>query len=290
MHRRAFTLIELLVVIAIIALLMGILLPALGQARSAAKATLDLANLRSLGQGLQMYADEQETFPSLRLPRGQTHETTGRPRARWHFAMGDYLGKAPFVPRNAQEAADFLTNDTMPRIDNKVFMDPSHDLEDFRSVSSGTVKALRNGSYGYNYHYLGNTRGEGPGGSPANWPVRQARIQMPAMTIAFADSLGSQQERAASGFREHSYTIDPPRLDTAHNGALSFAQSDGKSPVDTRHLGRASVSFLDGHAQAMSLEDLGYTIVDREQRLVGHDEGDNRLWNGLGVDEDATGR
>ena len=56
--RRAFTLIELLVVIAIIAVLVAILLPALGQARKAGKSTSCLGNGRGIGQALTMYTGD----------------------------------------------------------------------------------------------------------------------------------------------------------------------------------------------------------------------------------------
>lgn len=61
---RGFTLIELLVVVAIIALLVSILLPALGRAREQTKAVKCLANLKSLGQGVMTYAaEERDALP-----------------------------------------------------------------------------------------------------------------------------------------------------------------------------------------------------------------------------------
>jgi len=61
MHKqKGFTLIELLVVIAIIALLMGILIPSMNMAREHAKRTNCSANLKSIGVGLALYADDAD--------------------------------------------------------------------------------------------------------------------------------------------------------------------------------------------------------------------------------------
>ena len=87
-HRRGFTLIELLVVIAIIAILIALLLPAVQQAREAARRTQCKNNLKQMGLALHNYHDTHNTFPPGYITRFPQDKSATE---QSHWGWGVYL-------------------------------------------------------------------------------------------------------------------------------------------------------------------------------------------------------
>ena len=138
-HRQAFTLIELLVVISIIALLIGILLPALSAARDTATSLKCLAQLRDIGIAVDAYAFDHGGD----LPINGNYTGNGEPErvfngknVRWPNLINPYYGLS-----NKGNTADVAGFDH--------FYCPVN--------ISDEPDALAIGSYGYNVFFSGRT-------------------------------------------------------------------------------------------------------------------------------------
>src|SRR5882724_5643663 len=91
-HQRGFTLIELHVVIGIIAILAGLLWPALARAKQKATQTVCMSNLKQIGHALQMYTDDNSDSlpgPCFTGARASYDKTSG---TELIYYIASYLG------------------------------------------------------------------------------------------------------------------------------------------------------------------------------------------------------
>ncbi|MFQ5502624.1 MAG: type II secretion system protein [Phycisphaerae bacterium] len=281
----AFTLIELLVVLAVISSLIAIMLPGLSAARRSAQATRCLANLRRIATASVLYLQRSEgRFAPFRL-KEQADGTPyvnefGRKQPRWQWFLGADLGPVIMPPSDSDAPWGDAVSRTMS---HAYFLCPS--------LAAGPhARDIRNGAYGYNYQYLGNARRDSSPDAYDHFPVSENEIGSPSQTVLVADSRGAEADHG-----RHSYTLDPPRLAFERNATrFGPGPSDGPishSPAEARHRGKAAVGFVDGHAEAMSLDELGYEIGP--DSVVVPDESrtspiaTNRLWTGTGADRYA---
>jgi prepilin-type N-terminal cleavage/methylation domain-containing protein len=179
MRQRAFTLIELLVVVAIIALLISILVPGLGRAREASKATVCACNLRQIGLAVQLYADH---YDGRLITAGMPHGGNVDENVAWiNTLQQEYQN--PLVARCPSDHSRHW------------------------SVPVPPANVLRRASFGTNYYLdpkIALTN-RGP-------YTRQDAIRRPVSTILIAELVEEGEYAASDHVHPEQWWSDPERL------------------------------------------------------------------------------
>ena len=126
--RSAFTLVELLVVIAVIAILAGLVLPALARAKQKAYQTTCLSNLKQIGIAIHLYGEDNEDYLPGPALSGATPDYDKNSSWQLIYYIADYLGyPAPSGTRRTVEI--FIcpsyrrwSGDTGPMSGRKVYL------------------------------------------------------------------------------------------------------------------------------------------------------------------------
>ena len=242
--RRAFTLIELLVVVSIIALLIGILLPALGRARRSAKTLECLANMRGMEVAHATYMSENK---GRFVNAGLSH--SGGPGAEnpdfsWVKTLDAYYG-TPLLRRS-----------------------PVDDSPHWETPVPG-VGRLRTSSYGIN-NFLADVvnNGQNPyGPAPTSWNStsmgawpgadgnafnRIERVPRPSATVHFL-MMAYTGSFAAS---DHVHADDWLSSANPYMAAAGQAQTNAHGGEFRQASAVSNWGFLDGHAETAPLSEL----------------------------------
>lgn len=295
---RAFTLIELLVVISIIAILIGMLLPALSSARAAGRGAVCLSQMHQVALGWTLYADGNQGNLVPGQPGRYGDESLNvywvgngyQYRPRWYVQLGAEVDIFAF-----ENPSEDRSDEHSLQVANPAFLCPE--------ASEWT--STRNACYGYNYQFLGNARFKGDEESRGfiNFPVKIERVRSFDQTVMAADSLGTAAgkpaiirvpnlrngDRHPAGLAEggHGYALDPPRLtDTSDFADTRLSSPEHRSAPHERHRGTANVSFCDGHVASLTLAELGYQKNKDGSIAFNGPETTNKLFSGNVSDDD----
>ena len=216
-NRRGFTLVELLVSMAILAVLVGLLLPAVQQVRNAAHRTRGLNAIRQLGlAGIHYASTNEEVLPPARTWEG------GNPR--WWFALTTPAGKP----------LDMTRGHLMPYLENNesLLRSPAKTPGKVYLTHDGTT-----GGYGYNYRALApfETR---PDGTEVWTKIRVAEVGSTSSTLMFMTAASTSTADLPTG--------NPSLIEVG----IAEPPSRQSPSVHFRLTDRtAHVVFLDGHAE-----------------------------------------
>ena len=237
--KAGFTLIELLVVIAIIGVLVGLLLPAVQQARESARRISCSSNVRQLGVAMHSYMSANKKFPCQKIDDDTRYAAsaagswTPGGKALFWFGEVDYT-------TNSNGTLDVTAGPLQPFFESNasVLQCPNFSESMLEEVKFGDRIAT---AFGYNSQLgpgSGNYYGSVPGGPYQDKAYRIKDIPETSRTVAFAET-AMVYFAAPYGLREQLGGFSKP--------------SENDPVVHFRHGGGfANAVFVDGHVEGFS--------------------------------------